>query len=117
MGWAHTYLPKNRQTQLLRTTRGARGSIAPYNVKKRGKKELTATSNAYANSTLLSIAADEDGERRRRLAMRYRKPATANEDNRKSPDKLGVERDASGRDSLRKTIRKMIYTVAPKVCL
>ena len=80
-----THFPKNRQTQLSRTTTGARGSSATYVVRKAGKYELTATSKAYVNSTLLSMEDWDEGARRRRLLRKYRRRAVIRDVDKKSP--------------------------------
>jgi hypothetical protein len=80
-----THLPKNRHTQLLRTTSAASGRSATYVVRKAGKKELTATSNAYVNSTRLSVRAMLPCETSRRFAMNQKRSATASEVRMKSP--------------------------------
>ena len=67
MGERITHLPMNKHTKLCLTTTGASNKSAPYSVKKSGKNELTATSNAYASSTLLSMAGEAAEESKRRL--------------------------------------------------
>lgn len=84
-----THLPKNRQTQFLAISTGARGKSATPIVRNAGKKELTATSKAYANSTRLSdVEAWDEAETKRRLVMMYRTREMRREASRKSPRRL-----------------------------
>ena len=55
-------------------------------MRKAGKNELTATSNAYVNSTRLSVIAEWPlEETMRRFAMNQKMRATASETRMKSP--------------------------------
>lgn len=83
-----THFPKKRHTQFLVTKTGARGNNATPTVKKAGKKEFTATSKAYVNSTRLSDvdACGARVETRRRLVRMYSIRAVRRETSRKSPN-------------------------------